>query len=182
MSEARTYAPEEWRAIPGYEGSYEVSGLGRVRSLDRWITCRDGSRRFFRGGMLRSHPHPYTGHLLIKLRIDGEVSHCRVHVLMMLAFVGPRPDGMEVCHNNGVPDDNRLANLRYGSNRENRLDSVLHGTHNMTRKTHCLSGHPFDEANTIRRTDGARDCRICRRERTRASRARRRVLHAESLS
>jgi hypothetical protein len=50
-----------------------------------------------------------------------------VHSLVMLAFVGPRPDGLEVCHNNGVASDNRLSNLRYDTRSENNVDSSKHG-------------------------------------------------------
>lgn len=166
---------EHWRPIPGY-GGYEASNLGRIRSVDRWIYPRTGRRAYTREGqILRSHPHPHTRHMLVKLRQSNEVAHCRVHVLVMLAFAGPRPEGMEVCHNNGAAGDNRLSNLRYGTRSENRHDAVLHGTHNMTRKIECKSGHPFSEANTIVRPNGGRDCRICRYERTRASRQRKRT-------
>lgn len=152
---------ERWRPIPGFDG-YEVSDLGRVRSYQR-----DPA-----GRLLRSHPLPHTGHITVKLYRDNVAVSSRVHMLVMRAFVGPAPEGLEVCHNNGVPSDNRLSNLRYDTASANRLDAVLHGTHNMARKTHCKSGHAFDEANTIRRSDGARDCRTCRYERTRASRER----------
>lgn len=96
----------------------------------------------------------------------------------MLAFIGPPPEGMEVCHNNGNPRDNRVVNLRYDSTRQNILDQVRHGTHNMSSKTHCKHGHAFDASNTIIRSDGGRDCAKCRYERTRRSRERRRNLAA----
>lgn len=166
---------ERWKAIPGFEGYYEVSDFGRVRSLDRWVEQKRGRGYVRKGRILKVHPHPHTGHLLVKLKPNNVVAPCRVHVLVMRAFVGPPRRGLEVCHNNGIPDDNRLSNLRYGTTRENRLDAVIHGTHNMARKRHCKSGHPFDAINTINRRDGSRDCRTCRYERTRASRERRRV-------
>lgn len=152
---------ERWLPIPDFDG-YEVSDIGRVRSY----------RRNPEGRLLRSHPLPHTGHFTVKLYADAVAVSARVHMLVMQAFVGAPPEGMEVCHNNGIPGDNRLENLRYASRSENIRDAVRHGTHNMTSKTHCKSGHPFDEANTIARSDGARDCRTCRYERTRASRVR----------
>ena len=166
---------ERWRPIPGYEGTYEVSDLGRVRSVDRWVSRANGGQYRRRGKVLAAHPHPRAGYPLVKLKINNAVHSATTHALVMLAFVGPRPEGLEVCHNNGDPTDNRPANLRYDTRSENRRDSVRHGTHSETRKTRCRSGHPFDEVNTIRRSDGSRDCRICRRERSRASRARLRL-------
>ena len=150
---------EQWRPVPGWEGYYNVSNLGRV-----WSVRRDKP--------MRSHALPHTGHLNVKLKRDGVVTSTGVHALVAAAFVGPRPEGMEVCHNNGDPSDNRLENLRYDTRRANQLDAVRHGTHSMTRKTACKLGHAYDEANTIRRSDGGRDCRICRYERTRRSRQR----------
>lgn len=86
----------------------------------------------------------------------------------MYAFTGDDP--RQVRHKNGVPADNRLENLEYGTNAENQADSVAHGTHHMARKTHCKRGHEFTEANTYTylRRDGSgkmgRSCRVCRRK------------------
>lgn len=56
-------------------------------------------------------------------------------MLVMLAFVGPRPDGLDVCHGNGNPADNRLENLRYGTRSENMRDALRHGTINTLKLT-----------------------------------------------
>lgn len=165
---------EEWRPIPGFDG-YEVSDLGRVRGVDRWVAIRTGGQRLQRGRILRAHPLPHTGHMIATLRKDYAAVTVRVHALVAAAFIGPRPSGLDVCHNNGDPADNRVSNLRYDSRSANIKDAVLHGTHNMSRKTHCKSGHPFDDENTIPRTSGGRDCATCRYERSRASRERRRA-------
>lgn len=159
---------EQWRLVPGWP-EYEVSDLGSVRSLRS-------------GRTMRVHALPHTGHMNVKLKRSGAVMSNGVHVLVAAAFIGPRPEGMEVCHNNGDPNDNRLANLRYGTPSANHLDRVLHGTHNMSRKTHCKSGHAFDDANTIHRSGGGRDCATCRRERSRASRERRRLAASASVA
>ncbi len=52
-----------------------------------------------------------------------------VHDLVLLAFVGPAPDGMLCCHGNGIRSDNRLTNLRWGTPKENAEDMMRHGTH-----------------------------------------------------
>lgn len=151
---------ERWRAIPGYEGYYEVSDLGRVRSVDRWINYADGRRRLYPGQILSLQPHPRGGHLVVRLYAGPSAQTLKVHALVLLAFAGPRPEGMEVCHNNGVGDDNRLSNLRYGSHGENMRDAVKHGTHYESRRTHCPQDHPYDEENT-RLYQGRRYCRAC---------------------
>lgn len=115
---------EEWRSIPGYSG-YEVSDFGRVRSLDRIIDSAGDDRR-------EPYRRWYPGRLL-SVRPDSQgylrCSHVgRVHVLIMLAFVGMPPEGMEVCHINGDQTDNRLENLRYGTRANNMEDAIVHGT------------------------------------------------------
>jgi hypothetical protein len=69
-----------------------------------------------------------SGYLLVNLRKDRRERSMKVHTLMLLTFVGPRPDGMECRHRNGDRTDNRLANLSWGTPRENADDRVLHGT------------------------------------------------------
>lgn len=105
---------ENWKAIPGYEGQYEVSDQGNVRTF----------RRGANGRLLKPGRMP-QGHLSVAL--GRRNSQC-VHKLVLLAFVGPAPDRHECCHNNGNPADNRLENLRWGTRRENILDAVRHGT------------------------------------------------------
>ena len=146
---------ERWLPIPGWEGQYEVSDQGSVRSLDRYITFPYGRRRAA-GCVLSPGVRP-DGHLNVSLCGKSKL----VHQLVMLAFVGERPDGFEVCHNNGDPADNRLENLRYGTASDNGRDRVRHGTHNMANKTHCPQGHPYDEDNTLIHK-GRRNCKACR--------------------
>lgn len=105
---------EIWKAIPGYEGQYEVSDLGRVKSY----------RRYKEGRILRPGRMP-QGHLSVAL--GRRNSQC-VHKLVLLAFVGPAPLNHECLHANGIPSDNRLENLRWGTRTENILDAVKHGT------------------------------------------------------
>lgn len=113
---------EAWKPIPGYDG-YEASTRGQIRSLDRQVWC--GTRwRNFKGRILK----PATkekGHQSV---VVGSYRSRNVHQLVMLAFVGPCPEGMEVCHNNGKAWDNRLINLRYDTPEENRNDAKKHGT------------------------------------------------------
>jgi hypothetical protein len=111
---------EVWKDIPGYEGRYQVSDLGRVRSLDhrvRLVSQGVETTRLSPGKILRPGPSP-TGHLSVSL---GKGNSKGVHTLVLLAFVGPRPEGQESLHLNHTPADNRLVNLRYGTRSENVL-------------------------------------------------------------
>lgn len=161
---------ERWLPIPGFEGYYEVSDRGRVRSLDRLVTgpIRQGQRRTHKGQMLRDRAinqpvRRLTERRVVTLCVDGLRHHMQVHALVMLAFVGPRPVGKQICHRNGDGTDNRLSNLRYGSASDNALDMVRHGSHNNARKTHCPKRHAFDEANTVVSSKGYRECLTCKR-------------------
>lgn len=122
---------EVWKPIPGYEGLYEVSDQGRVRSLDRVVEQlgRWGIyKRLFRGRVLATSPHP-GGYRLVHLWRDGKRYATTVHVLVAAAFLGPCPCGQEVRHKDGVAGGHGLANLEYGTRKENHADKHRHGTH-----------------------------------------------------
>ena len=104
---------EKWLPAVGYEGLYEVSSIGRVRSLDKIQYCKDGrAPRLLRGRVRKLQTHP-RGHLMVNLyAADGNAKMEKVHRLVLEAFVGPNPPGLECCHNNGDPSDNRVENLR----------------------------------------------------------------------
>lgn len=119
---------ENWLPIPGYEGCYEVSDLGRVRSLDRTIKWQHGERRI-KGKVLAGIPDKWR-RLRVHLRNGALKEQIYVHRLVLLAFVGPCPDGMEACHHpDPTPTNNRLENLRWGTYGENRLDAEWHAEH-----------------------------------------------------
>lgn len=113
--------------MPGYEGSYQASNLGRVRSVDREIQHPIGGSRKVRGVILSPSRGTAGGHLQVRLHANGHKSGASVHRLVLLAFVGQPEDG-EVCrHLNGNPEDNRLENLAWGTRSENGQDMVRHG-------------------------------------------------------
>jgi hypothetical protein len=166
--------PETWKPIPGYEGAYEVSDLGRVRSLAR---VTDRGRRW-QGRLLTPCPLQ-NGYLIVTLWRDGRQRSPLVHRLVLLAFVGEGPEGTEVRHADGSRTNNALSNLSWGTHSENQCDQVEHGTHINASKSHCPSGHPYDAANTYIYPGRAhRGCRACRREHSRATRARKAASHA----
>lgn len=167
---------ENWRPVVGYEGSYEVSDAGRVRSVERRIVQRNGHPLTVRPRVLRQYDAGTgrTGHRRVRLLQAGKGRSLWVHRLVLLAFVGPPPGGTEACHNDGDPTNNRLENLRWDTRRENALDIVRAGEHHEASKTHCKHGHEFTPENT--RYVGPRKwrhCRTCNRERVAAGRRQR---------
>ena len=108
-------ASEEWRPIPGWEGRYSVSSLGRVRNVRT-------------GNLLKPQlRNRKSGHMGNVLRRDGEQRNIWVHRTVLEAFVGPAPAGMLCRHLDGDPSNNRLGNLRWGTPRENSADRIAHG-------------------------------------------------------
>ena len=165
--------PEEWRPVVGYEGLYEISDQGRVRSVPHEVRSSDG-RRIWVSGKIRKPQPQHHGHLKIQLLRNGHQESVHVHTLVLTGFVGPRPDGMCCRHLNGVSSDNRLENLAWGTYSENKFDQVRHGTDAYASRTHCPHGHPYDETNTVR-SKRQRHCRECMRQRCREYRQRKKA-------
>lgn len=118
---------EAWKPVVGYEGLYEVSSLGRVRSLPR----RGGSNRTYGGKILRaSWQKACEGkrYLAVGLSREGESVRLRVHKLVAEAFLGPCPPGQGVRHGPAGVADNSVANLCYGTSLENAADTIRDGT------------------------------------------------------
>lgn len=121
------HSDEKWRPIPDWEDAYEVSSLGRVRSVSRQVVGADG-RVYPVVGKVRALVEGRRGAKRVPLYRNDKITIYSVHRLVMAAFVGPCPEGMEVCHNNGDAGDNRLVNLRYDTRSANHLDKRAHGT------------------------------------------------------
>lgn len=123
--------PEIWKPAIGWDGFYEVSNKGRVRTVTRkvWFTSKKGNR-FQR--LKRAHEvyigDNGTGYKLVWLNKNWVTTPKTVHSLVARAFIGPPPKGHEVCHNNGVRGDNRDVNLRYDTRSGNHGDRLAHGT------------------------------------------------------
>jgi hypothetical protein len=118
---------ERWLPVVGREGLYEVSDRGRVRSLSRMVPNIKGTgMHLYRGRLLTPWKAEY--YLKVGLSGGGKVTVRRVHVLVMEAFAGPRPDGMDVLHGPGGKLDNRLENLSNGTRAENMADRHRDGT------------------------------------------------------
>jgi hypothetical protein len=135
---------ENWQDIPGYEGIYQISDLGRVKSLSR-VDCNG---RPIRERIRKAKPRPYPAVTLLK---DGVSETRRVHRMVLEAFVGPRPDGTECRHLNGEKLDNRLVNLAWGTPEENTADTVKHGARVVGERTYNAKLRE-DDVREIRRS------------------------------
>lgn len=161
---------ERWLPVPGWPG-YEVSNLGQVRSLPRFVRRQRGNLHRVHGRTLSQSVQkgdvPYR---IVNMHgASGRRAARRVHAVVLEAFVGPRPPGLLVRHLNGDPADNSLANLKYGTATENNRDTSRHGkaTNQNAGKESCRNGHQFNAANTYVYPDGRRECRSCRPSRPR---------------
>lgn len=155
---------EEWRPVVGYEGHYEVSSRGRVRSQDWDVVRKDGTSFRKKGRVLRPHLSK-RGYLAVALHKSGRQQTRTVHRLVAQAFIPNPGDSPVVRHLNDVPTDNRLENLAWGTQSDNIKDAVRNGTHRCParERTHCPAGHAYSEDNTYVDPRGKRRCRICRK-------------------
>lgn len=126
---------EEWRDVKGYEGAYQVSNLGRVRSLDRVIIKPNrwgGNTKTTKRGIVLKLRKCTNDYITVNLR-PGTKSHL-VHRLVAAAFI----DGdtsLNVNHKNGIRDDNRVGNLEWLSYSDNHK----HSYRCLSRKKHALT-------------------------------------------
>lgn len=156
-----TVPNESWKPVVGYESRYEISDLGRVRSLPR--------------GNFLKHSSSGRGYASVKLSMSGVSKTCYVHHLVAEAFIGPRPAGLDICHNNGDIRDPRAVNLRYDTRNANMRDSLEHGTHRSVAHLKCRKGHDLTPENTYRRYYEAADggtkyrdrCKTCMKVKSR---------------
>ena len=165
---------EEWRPVVGFEGYYEVSSLGRVRSLDRVVERKDGYRYTKRGRILSPWRNS-SGRWSLGLVRGGVNSSRMVHRLVAEAFI-PNQDNLPwVLHWDDNPDNNHVDNLRWGTPSDNQYDRVRNGIHSGAIKTHCKNWHEFTPENTAIGAKGERLCRECRRENKRVRRNARKI-------
>jgi hypothetical protein len=122
---------EIWKPVVGYEGHYEVSSHGRVRSLDRRCTYKPSKKNgkvrtdFLIGRMCKQIDQGY--YFTVWLHKEGS-RRFYVHRLVLEAFVGSCPTGMECRHLDGNSRNNYAVNLAWGTHDENEADKTKHGT------------------------------------------------------
>ena len=138
---------EQWRDVGGYEGLYQVSDRGQVRSLHPQNPLR----------ILRLDKNPF-GYLRARLCRNGTAWHIVAHRLVAEAFLGPCPDGYEANHKNGDPSDNRVGNLEWTSHSENVKHSYrVLGAEPRRGENHALSKLTAQDVREIRRLYATHD-------------------------
>ena len=110
---------EQWKPFPDWEGYYEVSDLGRVRSIQR-----QRAKGIYLQPVRRS-----SGYLIVNLTGGGKRKQVLIHKAVLRAFVGEPQPGQQSCHSNRNRTDNKLTNLRWGTAKENHMDKERHGTY-----------------------------------------------------
>jgi len=121
---------EEWRAVPGFEGKYEVSSYGQMRSLDRLV----GPRRL--RGQIMKVKYDRHGYIWYRPCSEGKYKPTSAHSMVAAAFIGPRPVGLHINHIDGNKTNNHYSNLEYVTPQQNAkhaLDTGLmkrHGEEN----------------------------------------------------
>jgi len=125
MTEPLSREQVEWRSVIGFDGLYEVSDNGQVRSL-----------MFPQRGILRKRKQPkilrhriFKGYHRVSLQKNKKKSTKPVHLIVLEAFKGHRPIGMEGAHLNGIHAHNSISNLAWVTKLENEKHKRLHGTH-----------------------------------------------------
>ncbi|MFD5308286.1 NUMOD4 motif-containing HNH endonuclease [Streptomyces ardesiacus] len=114
---------EHWKPVRGYDGWYEISDQGQVRS---WKKSVQHFTRLDKPRLLKLKVDK-DGYLSVTLKLNGKNRPHRIARLVLETFVGPRP-GLHACHNNGNRTDNRIENLRWDTAAGNVADKIVHGT------------------------------------------------------
>lgn len=114
---------EEWKLIKNYEGLYEVSNLGRIRSLDKLVKGRKGTEYIKKGKILKQIKH-VNGYMKIGLTKDGKRKTFLVHRLVAEAFISNPENKPYIDHINTIRDDNRVENLRWATASENQYNEL----------------------------------------------------------
>lgn len=163
MSDLTCPTEERWLPIVETDGRYAVSSHGRIRSNARRVVRRTGGAQLIRERIMSCAPGS-GGYPIANLRVNGGRKTQRVHVLVLEAFVGPRPSPEhEGCHWDDNPANNYLGNLRWDTSAENSLDALRNGRFENALKTVCPRGHRLEGRNLINhRPAGRRPFRQCR--------------------
>lgn len=116
-----------WRDVVGYDGLYRVSNTGVIKSVSRVIKRNNWSEQTIHGRTLRPYSFP-GGYPKVTLCKCGKNTSLRIHRVVLEAFTGPCPDGMQCRHLDGDPSNNHISNLVWGTIAENGKDRIRHGT------------------------------------------------------
>lgn len=133
---------EVWRDIKGYEGLYQVSNMGRIKSLERLVKARGGSYRPVKERILKGG-YDNNGYKIVSLAQNSKNKTRTIHQLVVSAFLNHIPNGHKdiVDHINGIKDDNELNNLRIVTVRQNSTTCFRKDKNNFTSKYPGVGWH-----------------------------------------
>ena len=117
---------EIWRSVKGFEGVYEVSSEGRIKSKKHVIVRRDGKKYTVKEKLLK----PYVdkdGYLRVELNHKGKAGKFYVHRLVGFLFIPNPEEKPQINHINCIKDDNRVENLEWVTVQENRTHAIKNG-------------------------------------------------------
>lgn len=153
--------PEQWKPIRGYEGLYDVSTWGRVRSHDQILNRKNGTVKW-KGRILKPQ-RGSKGHWGVNLCKAGKSKTHFIHRLVAEAFLDNEEGNPLVRHLDDVRENNRLENLAWGTHSDNAYDAIRNGRKiSPPKKTHCPQNHEYTEENSYVDPRGATHCRKCK--------------------
>lgn len=117
---------QEWKDIEGFEGLYQVSNLGNIKSLERTVIRKNGRPYFAKEKECRCHPDG-SGYLMAFLSKDGKLSRFKVHRLVASAFIPNLGNKPQVNHKDGNKKNNSVENLEWVTNSENIAHAYRNG-------------------------------------------------------
>lgn len=137
---------EIWKDVVGFEGLYQVSNLGRVKSLDKFQ--KNHGKFQFRKGNIKSLRNTKQGYLLCDLYIDGRKKSIRVHKLVAEAFIKNPLNKTTVNHIDGNKENNVVSNLEWATPKEQNQHFYLHNLKSKKNIQKAISA--MNEANSIK--------------------------------
>jgi len=155
---------EIWKPVPGYEGLYDVSNHGRVRSHDQILNRKNGTVRW--KGKVLKRQRGSKGHYGVNLHKDGKSKTHYIHRLVAEQFLDNPEQHPLVRHLDDVKENNHVSNLAWGTHADNMQDAIRNGRNfnRQLHKTHCPKGHPYSGDNLyLDPKKGRRHCIECKK-------------------
>lgn len=117
---------ELWEDIKGFEGLYQISNLGNVKSLEREVKRSDNKRGFYKERILKPAKNN-KGYYIIKIHKNSKPSTFKIHRLVYQAFGKENLNGFEINHLDGVKTNNNINNLERCTSKENTYHALTNG-------------------------------------------------------